>query len=354
VDDGYTPGKPQFDFVLRPEGRQLGLTPQEVARQIRHAFYGAEALRQQRGRNEVKVLVRLPEEERRREFTLENLLIRTPSGRDVPLRDIAEASRGRAYTAILRRDGRRTVRVTADVDPISETSKVKEMLDRTLLPQLARDFPGLSYGYAGRQQDMSESLESLYGGFALALMAIYFLLAVPFRSYGHPLIVMTSIPFGLVGAILGHLVMGYSLSVMSMMGMVALSGVVVNGALVLIEYANHRRRELGESPMEAIHQAALRRFRPVLLTTLTTFGGLAPMIFETSRQARFMIPMALSLGYGILFAALISLILVPCLYVLYEDVLNAVRRWFRGGPRVQPQPVGAGTTVETEAASFRG
>ncbi|NGO38692.1 efflux RND transporter permease subunit [Limisphaera ngatamarikiensis] len=354
VDDGYTPGKPQFDFVLRPEGRQLGLTPQEVARQIRHAFYGAEALRQQRGRNEVKVLVRLPEEERRREFTLENLLIRTPSGRDVPLRDIVEASRGRAYTAILRRDGRRTVRVTADVDPISETSKVKETLDRTLLPQLARDFPGLSYGYAGRQQDMSESLESLYGGFALALMAIYFLLAVPFRSYGHPLIVMASIPFGLVGAVLGHLIMGYSLSVMSMMGMVALSGVVVNGALVLIEYANHRRRELGESPMEAIHQAALRRFRPVLLTTLTTFGGLAPMIFETSRQARFMIPMALSLGYGILFAALISLILVPCLYVLYEDVLNAVRRWFRGGPRVQPQPVGAGTAVETEAASFRG
>jgi len=237
VDDGYTPGKPQFDFVLKPEGRQLGLTSQEVARQIRHAFYGAEALRQQRGRNEVKVLVRLPEEERRTEFTLENLLIRTPAGRDVPLREIAEVRRGRAYTTITRRDGRRTVTVTADVEPISQTSQVKRALDEVIVPRLLQDFPGLSCRYAGRQQDMAESLQSLYGGFALALMAIYFLLAVPFRSYGQPLVVMASIPFGIVGAVLGHLLMGYSLSVMSLMGMVALSGVVVNGALVLIAYA---------------------------------------------------------------------------------------------------------------------
>lgn len=320
VDDGYTPGKPQYDFVLKPEGRQLGLTSQEVARQIRHAFYGAEALRQQRGRNEVKVLVRLPEEERRSEFTLENLLIRTPSGRDVPLREIAEARRGRAYTTITRRDGRRTVTVTADVEPISQTSQVKQVLDTMILPQLIRDYPGLSCRYAGRQQYMAESLETLYGGFALALMAIYFLLAVPFRSYVQPLVVMASIPFGIVGAVLGHVFMGYSLSVMSLMGMVALSGVVVNGSLVLIAYANERRQQLGESAVEAIFQATLRRFRPVLLTTLTTFGGLAPMIFETSRQARFMIPMALSLGYGILFATAICLVLVPCLYVLMEDL----------------------------------
>ncbi|MCS7089172.1 MAG: efflux RND transporter permease subunit [Verrucomicrobiota bacterium] len=326
VDDGYAPGKPQFDFVLRPEGYRLGLTAQEVARQIRHAFYGAEAVRQQRGRNEVKVLVRLPEEERRREHTLENLLIRTPSGRDVPLREIAEVRRGRAYTSILRRDGRRTVQVTADVDPIGETSRVKEVLDRTLLPQLAIDFPGLRYGYAGRQQDMAESLQSLYSGFALALMAIYFLLAVPFRSYGQPLIVMVSIPFGIVGAVLGHLLMGYNLSVMSLMGMVALSGVVVNGALVLIEHANQRHRDFKESPLEAAYHATLRRFRPILLTTLTTFGGLAPMIFETSRQARFMIPMALSLGYGILFATAITLVLVPCLYAIYFDAWS----WMRG------------------------
>jgi multidrug efflux pump subunit AcrB len=347
VDDGYTPGKPQFDFVLKPEGRQLGLTSQEVARQIRHAFYGAEALRQQRGRNEVKVLVRLPEEERRTEFTLENLLIRTPAGRDVPLREIAEVRRGRAYTTITRRDGRRTVTVTADVEPISQTSQVKRALDEVIVPRLLQDFPGLSCRYAGRQQDMAESLQSLYGGFALALMAIYFLLAVPFRSYGQPLVVMASIPFGIVGAVLGHLLMGYSLSVMSLMGMVALSGVVVNGALVLIAYANQRRRQLGESASEAIYQATLRRFRPVLLTTLTTFGGLAPMIFETSRQARFMIPMALSLGYGILFATAICLVLVPCLYSLMEDV----KRWFRQcwadevpsrveEPRAVPEPVG--------------
>jgi multidrug efflux pump subunit AcrB len=333
VDDGYTPGKPQYDFVLKPEGRQLGLTSQEVARQIRHAFYGAEALRQQRGRNEVKVLVRLPEEERRSEFTLENLLIRTPAGRDVPLREIAEARRGRAYTTITRRDGRRTVTVTADVEPISQTSQVKQALDTMILPQLMRDYPGLSCQYAGRQQDMAESLESLYGGFALALMAIYFLLAVPFRSYGQPLVVMASIPFGIVGAVLGHLLMGYSLSVMSLMGMVALSGVVVNGSLVLIAYANERRQQLGESALEAIFQATLRRFRPVLLTTLTTFGGLAPMIFETSRQARFMIPMALSLGYGILFATAICLVLVPCLYVLMEDLKQGLRAV---GPRAAP------------------
>ncbi|MEJ5237271.1 MAG: efflux RND transporter permease subunit, partial [Limisphaera sp.] len=333
VDDGYTPGKPQYDFVLKPEGRQLGLTSQEVARQIRHAFYGAEALRQQRGRNEVKVLVRLPEEERRSEFTLENLLIRTPAGRDVPLREIAEARRGRAYTTITRRDGRRTVTVTADVEPISQTSQVKQALDTMILPQLMRDYPGLSCQYAGRQQDMAESLESLYGGFALALMAIYFLLAVPFRSYGQPLVVMASIPFGIVGAVLGHLLMGYSLSVMSLMGMVALSGVVVNGSLVLIAYANERRQQVGESALEAIFQATLRRFRPVLLTTLTTFGGLAPMIFETSRQARFMIPMALSLGYGILFATAICLVLVPCLYVLMEDLKQGLRAV---GPRAAP------------------
>jgi multidrug efflux pump subunit AcrB len=323
VDDGYNPGKQQFDFKLKPEGRSLGLTSQEVARQIRSSFYGAEALRQQRGRNEVKVMVRLPEKDRRQEFNLENLLIRTPAGTDVPLMQIAEVGRGRAYTSIQRRNGRRTVSVTADVEPIGETPQVQAALDATVLPQLAHDYPGLTYGYEGRQADMADSMKSLYGGLLLALLAIYFLLAVPFRSYTQPFIVMASIPFGIVGAVLGHILMGYNLSVMSMMGIIALSGVVVNDSLVLINYANQLRDE-GQSLLDAVCNAGIRRFRPILLTTLTTFGGLAPMIFETSRQARFMIPMAISLGYGILFATVISLVIVPCLYLMVEDVKRAL------------------------------
>lgn len=323
VDPGFNPGKQQFDFQLKPEGRSLGLSSQEVARQVRSSFFGAEAVRQQRGRNEVKVMVRLPEEQRRQEFNLEHLLIRTAAGTDVPLLEIAETERGRAYTSITRRQGRRTVAVTADVEPIGKTAEVQQALDETVLPQLVRDFPGLTAGYEGRQADMAESLRSLYIGLLLALLGIYFLLAVPFRSYTQPIIVMASIPFGVVGAVLGHLIMGYNLSVISVMGMIALAGVVVNGSLVLIVYAN-QLRDGGLSLADAVCQAGVRRFRPILLTTLTTFGGLAPMIFETSRQARFMIPMALSLGYGILFATFISLLIVPCLYLAVEDVKRAM------------------------------
>jgi len=319
IDDGYTPGKQQLNFTLRPEGDSLGLTVREVARQVRNAFYGAEALRQQRGRNEIKVMVRLPESERVSEYDIEELLIRTPAGRDVPLRQVARVERGRAYTGITRREARRTVSVTADVEPIGETSKVQAVLTTDVLPRLARDYAGLGYSYEGRQADMRESTGSLLGGFVLALLAIYVLLAIPFRSYVQPLVVMMAIPFGIVGAVLGHLLMDYNLSVMSMMGVVALAGVVVNDSLILIDYAN-RLRKKGAGPFDAIHGAGVRRFRPILLTTLTTFGGLAPMIFERSRQARFMIPMALSLGYGILFATFTTLLLVPCLYLVVEDV----------------------------------
>ena len=318
IDDGYTAGKQQLDFSIRLEGQSLGLTSAEVARQVRNAFSGAEALSQQRGQNEVTVRVRLPENERASEYNVEHLMIQTPDGVFVPLAEIATVKRGRAYTSISRRDARRTVTVTANVEPMGETSQVQAALNRTLLPELAEEFPGLTYGYEGRQADMKESMQSLIGGFVLSMMAIYFLLAVPFRSYSQPLIVMIAIPFGIVGAILGHLLMGYNLSLMSMMGIVALAGVVVNDSLVLIDYANRQRHD-GTGAVEAVRLAGLRRFRPIILTTLTTFGGLAPMIFESSRQARFMIPMALSLGFGILFATVITLILVPCLYLLIED-----------------------------------
>ncbi len=342
IDDGFSPGKKQLDFSLTEEGHSLGLTQMTLARRLRNAFYGAEALRQQRGRNEVRVKVRLPREQRTRQYDLQHLLVRTPNGTDAPLTQIAEIKRGRAYTAITRRNGRRTVTVTANVEPISQTSQLQTTLMAEVLPQLAKDFPGLTYGWEGRQQDMSESTTSLFEGLILALFAIYALLAIPFRSYYQPLIVMIAIPFGIVGAVLGHIIMGYSLSLLSLMGVVALSGVVVNDSLVLIDYANRKTRD-GLCAFDAIHQAGVRRFRPILLTTLTTFGGLAPMIFETSRQARFMIPMAISLGFGILFATTITLVIVPCLYSVAEDI----RRFF-----VALRPTSSDVEVtETSAAA---
>jgi multidrug efflux pump subunit AcrB len=331
IDDGQSPGKPQLDFRLTLEGRSLGLTSADVARQVRDAFYGAEALRQQRGRNEIKVLVRLPEAERASEYDVEELIIRTPTGREVPLSYVADVARGRAYTTITRRDGRRTALVTANVTPSHEINRVLTTLSDEVLPPLVRAYPGLVYSFEGRQAEMRDSMRSLVAGFGLALCAIYVLLAIPFRSYSQPAIVMTAIPFGVFGAIIGHVLMGYSLSVISMMGMVALAGVVVNDALVMIDYANRARRR-GEEPLRAIREAGVRRFRPIFLTTVTTFGGLAPMIFETSRQARFMIPMAISLGYGILFSSAITLVLVPCLYVIVEDARAALRPRVRDGP----------------------
>jgi len=205
---------------------------------------------------------------------------------------------------------------------MGETGQVMDTLNKEVLPQLAETYPGLGYGYEGKQADLRESTTELLITFTIAMLAIYALLAIPFRSYIQPLIVMAAIPFGGIGAVLGHLLMGYDLSLISLMGLVALSGVVVNDSLVLIDYANRLRRE-GASTFEAIHRAGIRRFRPIMLTTLTTFGGLAPMIFETSLQARFLIPMALSLGYGILFATSITLVLVPSLYIGIEDVKRA-------------------------------
>ncbi len=327
VDDGSASGKRQISLQLRPEGLSLGLTATDVAKQVRAAFYGTEALSQQRGLNEVKVLVRLPENERASEADIEQFLIRTAAGTDVPLRQVADMSWGHAYTSITRHNARRVLQVTADVNPIGDLNQIVATLNSDVLPALQQDYAGLTYRFEGRQADMAESMNSLMASFILAILAIYVLLAIPFRDYIQPVIVMTSLPLGIVGAVLGHMVMGYNLSVVSVMGIVALSGVVINDSLVMIDYANRRRTE-GEDSREAIIQAGMRRFRPILLTTLTTFGGLAPMIFETSRQARFMIPMALSLGFGILFATAIILVFIPSLYVVVEDIRAVVRRWF--------------------------
>ena len=326
VDDGYTPGKVQFNFKVNKWGESLGLTTIEVGRQLRNAYQGAVALRQQRGNNEVTVRVRLPQQQRTSEFNIESLLITTPAGVFVPLQEVATVERGRAYTSITRRDGRRTVTVSGDVAPIGDSPIILEALNKTVLPELAVTFPGLNYSYTGREADRKESMSSLLFGFLFALGGIYFLLAIPFRSYLQPIVVMIAIPFGIIGAVFGHMLMDYHLSLMSMMGMVALSGVVVNDSLVLVDYANKQQRQ-GGAPPRAIQEAGVRRFRPVLLTTLTTFGGLAPMIFETSRQARFMIPMALSLGFGIVFATVVTLVLVPCLYLIIEDVKQFFARY---------------------------
>ncbi|GAU07669.1 efflux RND transporter permease subunit [Desulfoplanes formicivorans] len=325
IDDGFSPGKRQYDFKIRDSARGLGLRAEDVARQVRYAFYGAEALRQQRGRNEVKVMVRLPKSERVLEHNIEELILRTPSGVEIPLREAVTMTPGRAYTTIDRHNGRRTVEVTANVIPQSKANEILNALMAESLPWLVEKYPGLSYGFEGKQADMRESMSSLVEGLLLALLVIYGLLAVPFRSYAQPLIIMVSIPFGIVGAVLGHLLMGYSLSLMSLFGIVALSGVVVNDSLVLINFANRKRQENGMNAHDAVLSAGVARFRPIILTTLTTFGGLAPMIFETSRQARFLIPMAISLGFGIVFATLITLVLVPSLYMVIVDAIEILR-----------------------------
>ena len=319
IDDGFAPGKQQIDFQITPAGRSLGLRAQEVAQQVRSAYYGSEALRQQRGRNEIKVMVRLPKAERVSEYDLEQMILRSPKGTEIPLKEAVSLNRGRAYTTINRRDGRRVVTVSADIKPRHQAGQVLAAIRSDTLPELQAKYAGLSYGLEGRQADRRESMSSLKNGMLVALLVIYAMLSIPFNSWIQPIVVMMAVPFGLVGAVFGHMVMGYSLSVLSMFGVVALSGVVINDSLILIDFANRRHRS-GMTPFAAIHSAGLQRFRPIFLTTMTTFGGLSPMIFETSRQARFLIPMAISLGFGILFATVICLVLVPAFYMIVDDL----------------------------------
>ncbi len=324
IDDGFTPGKDQFDFTLKPAGFRLGLQPRDVARQIRNSYYGYEVFRQLRGRNEMKIMVRSPEAERELEYYLEEMLIMTPKGVKVPLLDVVNIKKGKAYTLIERRDGRRIVNVTCDVTPHSHADRVMSVLKKDIMPGLQEKFHGLNFSFAGKQTSRLESMAALAKGMLVGMVAIYMLLAIPFRSYIQPAIIMIAIPFGIVGAIVGHLLLGYSLSLLSMFGIVALSGVVVNDALVLMDFANRCRADEGVSAYIAITRAGIQRFRPIILTTMTTFFGLMPMMFETSRQARFLIPMAISLGFGILFSTLIILILVPALYIILEDIKKLV------------------------------
>ncbi|MBX2797410.1 MAG: efflux RND transporter permease subunit [Myxococcales bacterium] len=325
-ENSFAAGKPQLDFHLLPSAASLGLTGNDVARQIRSAYFGAEALREQRGRNEVRVMVRLTEAERDSEYHLEQLLVRTPTGGMTPLAHVAEFNRGRAPTTINREDGRRIVNVKAELAPSANSSReVLESLERDVFPQLRGDFPGLVVDFAGEQREQGEVFAALGLNFAIAMIVMYAMLAIPFRSYVQPIIVMCAIPMGFVGAVGGHLLMGYGLSIISMFGIVALAGVVVNDSLVLIDATNRYRRQ-GSTALEAAIKGGMRRLRPILLTSLTTFFGLAPMILETSVQARFLIPMALSLGFGVLFATVVILLLIPPLYMIIDDLTSSVAR----------------------------
>jgi multidrug efflux pump subunit AcrB len=318
IDDGSAKGKKQFDISLTDEGKRMGLTAREVAAQVRNAFQGITAVKNQRGRSEVTVRVRLPEEERVNQSTFENLVLKAPLG-EILLRNAVNTLEGRAYTTINRTNGRREIAVTANVRPPSQAEIILKDMKKDILPELMGRYPGLSYSFKGHQAEIRESISALMKGLGLAMICVFALLAIPFKSYLQPVIIMFCIPFGMIGAVIGHVIMGYSLSVMSLFGVVAMSGVVVNDSLVLIDFANRRRRQ-GVAALQSVHSAGIQRFRPILLTTLTTCGGLAPIITETSRQARFLIPMAVSLGFGILFATFITLIMVPCLYMILEDV----------------------------------
>ena len=320
VSDNYNKGKTQFDFQLRPEGRALGLTDESVGQQLRSAFFGSVALRLMRGTNETEVRVKLPKDQRQDIFNLEDLVIQAPNGVEVPLTEVVDIEQTASFTSINRRSGRRVINVSMDVEPKRAVTQVIAALRENELPKLRQDYPGITWTFEGGDAEMRRATSSLWGWFSLAVVVIYALLAVAFRSYIQPLIVLIAIPFGIVGAVLGHIILGYDLSLISLMGVIALSGVVVNDSLIMIDYANRNRRD--SSALEAILQAGVRRFRPIMLTTLTTFGGLIPIIFETSLQAQYIIPMAISLGFGILFATAINLVLVPCIYVILDDFKN--------------------------------
>ncbi len=325
VDDGIAPGKEQLDFTLTPRGRALGLSEADLAAQIRGAFYGAEAYRFQRARNEVRVFVRLPERERRTLSSVEDLIVRTPEGGEVPLREAANVRRTRADTAIQRVDGHRVVHVTANVFGRTNANDVVGHLRRTLVPRLHARWPALEVTSGGAQKNQRDAMQNLGAGFGVAMVVMYALLPLAFRSYLHPAVVMAAIPLGAIGAVAGHLMLGYQLSLSSMMGLVALAGVVVNDSLLLVSTINENR-QIG-MPMEgAIVDAGARRFRPILLTSLTTFLGLAPMIFQRSVQARFLIPMAISLGFGVLFATFLTVLVVPFLYRILVDAAGVGRR----------------------------
>lgn len=323
ISDSDKEGKDELRLIdLTAAGRAAGLRLEDVALQVRAAFYGDEAQRLQRGRDEVKVMVRFPKPDRRTLHSLEEMKIRTRAGDELPLRQVVNYEFGRGPSVINRIDRRRSIQITADTTGETNGNDVVGSLEENTLTQLASKFPGVTYAFDGEQKDQNDSVREIGVGFLGALVVMYVLIAIPLRSYWQPLIIMSVIPFGIIGAIFGHIVFGMHLSIMSMCGFVALAGVVVNDSLVLVDFVNRHRE--GRSLRQAAVEAGGRRFRAIILTSLTTFVGLMPMLLETDMQARFLIPMAVSLGFGILFATAITLILVPSIYLILEDIRAAV------------------------------
>jgi multidrug efflux pump subunit AcrB len=319
IRNSFSSGTQEIRLDIKPEAEALGLTLSDLGRQVRQAFYGEEAQRMQRGKDEVRVMVRYPHEERRSIADLENMRIRTPTGDEVPFFSVAEISMAQSYTSINREDRKRSITVTADVDPdIVEPNKIMSEISEDYMPELLSRYDGVQFQLQGASLQLQELITNLLTASLVAIFLIYALLAIPLRSYSQPLIIMSVIFFGLVGAGLGHLVMGYSISMFSIFGCIALSGVVVNDSLIMVDFIN-KAREDGLGKVEAVIQSGTQRFRAILLTSLTTAFGLMPIMLETSLQAQFVIPMAISMSFGIIFATVITLFLIPCLYLLLED-----------------------------------
>ena len=326
ISDSFREGKEEIQLQIKPEAESLGLTQIDLAKQVRSSFYGDEVQRIQRGRDDVRVMLRYPQNERRSLANLEKMRIRIPGGTEVPFNEVASVKFGRGYESIRRIDRRRAVNVTADVDSSKgNTNEINKELQNKILLELRAEFPGVYWDFEGEQSEQAETIASMNYLYMIALIIIYGLLAIPFSSYIQPIIVMAAIPFGLIGAIWGHVVMGMDVTILSGFGVVALTGVVVNDSLVMVDYVN-RKRKIGLKEMEAARQAGMSRFRPIILTSLTTFAGLTPLLLEKSLQAKFLVPMGISLGFGVIFATVITLILVPAMYLILEDIRSLLQK----------------------------
>lgn len=338
IESDQDQGLQEIQLRLKPAARTLGVTLQEVAFQVRAAFFGSEALRVQRGREDVRVYIRLPEVERNSVADVERFRVRVPGG-EVALSTIADVSFDQAPSIIRRSEGRRITSVTADLDSDTVTGEeIAQAINEDIMPRLQADYPQLLYTLGGEQEEQADAFGDFIPAFVLAMLAIYALLAIPFRSYLQPLIIMAVIPFGMIGALIGHLLLDVQLVILSIFGIVALSGVIINGSLVMIDFINENLRN-GESIEDAIINGAKSRFRPIMLTSLTTFLGVAPITFETSLQAQFLIPMSVSLGFGVLFGTVILLLLIPALAVLEQRGKARFRRFMiarKGGLDAEP------------------
>ena len=332
ITDNFKPGKTEIKLRAKEAARPLGITLADLARQVRQAFYGDEAVRIQRGRDDVKVMVRYSEPERRTLGTIEEMRIRTPKGEEVPFSEVAEIVYGRGYSVINRIDRNRQITVISDLDEdVANAERIIGELNSSFLPDLIRRYPGIRYTFEGQKQRTNESVTSLLEGFAIAILGIYLLLATQFRYYVQPVVVMVALPFGIVGAILGHLVMGLSLTLLSLFGVVALSGIVVNDSIIMLDFINRAIRK-GVPLMQAVEESGKARFRAVILTSLTTIAGLLPLLLERSFQAQFLIPMAVSIAFGLMVATVLTLLFVPTLYLIVAEVTVLVRRFFGLGP----------------------